>query len=126
MPVILPGGGGSSSIFIPYIMDFTVQIPNFPEWAIPMTKVIPRCYIDDGYDISNISFIVQCQHVWIVSQNQDKLGNSLNPTVLLQVRIYASATDLSQSPNVIIPTYIDVDLVFFNERTYTEINTNKS
>ena len=119
------GGGGGNNPFIPYTMVFTVQLPNLPEWAIPMIKVIPRCYIDDGYDVNSVNFQVQCQHMWTVSSNQDSFGNSLNPTVTLQVLIYASATNLAVSPNVIIPTYIDVDLVFFNERAYQEINTNK-
>ena len=124
MPIIGPGGGGNTP-FIPYTMVFTVTLPNLPEWAIPMIKVIPRCYIDDGFDIGSVNFEVQCQHMWTVSSNQDSFGNSLNPTVTLQVLIYASATNLAVSPNVIIPTYIDVDLVFFNERAYQEINTNK-
>lgn len=122
MPFIPPGGGGggSSFPFIPYTMVFTVQLPNLPEWAIPMIKVIPRCYIDDGYPVQDVTFNLQCQHIWTVSPNQDSLGNSLNPTVILQIMIFASAT-ITQA----IATYIDVDLVFMNERAYNEINTNK-
>lgn len=131
MPVIGGGGGGgnnagggSAPLFIPYTMVFTIQLP-IPEWAIPMIKVVPRCYIDDGHDPENLRVDLECQHMWIISKNTDSFGNELTPTVTLQVSIYAEVDDFSLFPRYQIPTYIDVDLVFFNERTFNELNTNK-
>ena len=109
--------GGSSPTFIPYPMIFFVTIPNFPEWAIPMTKIIPRVYIDDAYDITQVIFQVSCQHFWKVNRDTS--------SVSLKVIIQAQATNNAVSPSIVIPTYLDIDLVFKNERVCDEVNTNK-
>lgn len=98
--------------FAPVLMTYFANLPNFPEWAIPMTKIIPRVYIDDAYDISTVTFSVSCRHYWLVK------GNSITLKVI--VFALSSATNFGQ-----IPTYLDMDLVFFNELVTRTINLNK-
>lgn len=128
MPIIGGGGGGGSNPFNPVSMLFEVNLPNFPEWAIPMTKVIPRVYLDDGYDITTVSISVQCQHFWHVTPSQDNLGNPLVPNVTLRVLFHAHAQQTLPVPPFFLelPIYVDIDLVFINERDWKEINNSKT
>jgi hypothetical protein len=93
-------------------MTCYVQLPNFPEWAIPMMRVIPKAYTEDGYNSPAVIWKVQCRHLWQLSQGQ----------IVLKIDLDASAT----LDGIAIPVYIDIDLVFFNERTGNQINTNKT
>jgi len=106
-------------------MVFYVHLPGFPEWAIPMTKVVPVVYTEDGYDLTKVTWNVYCYHTWhITPSNNSTVPNAVE----LRVDMSAQATIPSASdPNnpQSIPVYVDIDLVFFNERVSEEINTNK-
>jgi len=104
-------------------MVFYVQLPNFPEWAIPMTKVVPVVYTEDAYDPSNITWTVYCYHLWHIIPSSNGNTNAVE----LRVDMTASATipNLADPSNpTSIPVYVDIDLVFFNERQAQEIHTN--
>src|ERR1700690_3619674 len=106
-------------------MVFYVQLPNFPEWAIPMTKVVPMVYTEDAYDPHTITWSVYCYHLWRIIPSTNGNGNAVE----LRVDMTASATvpNLSDPAHPTqIPVYVDIDLVFFNERQAQEIHTNIS
>lgn len=107
-------------------MVFYMKLPNFQEWAIPMTKVVPMVYTEDGYDLSTVTWTVHCQHMWhITPSNNPAVGNAVE----LRVDMDASATipNPADANNPLsIPVYVDIDLVFFNERVAKEINVNKT
>jgi hypothetical protein len=103
-------------------MTFFVNLPNFPEWAIPMTKIIPKAYTDDAFMDSTISWNLSCRHLWQVTPNSN---SSLPSQVTLRCDIEASGSIGSGESLQQVPVYIDIDLVFFNERTGKEVNTNK-
>lgn len=107
-------------------MTFYVQLPNYPEWAIPMTKVVPMVYTEDAYDLSTVTWSVRCYHLWhIIPSTNPNLPNAVE----LRVDMEASATIPNPSNSAqptAIPVYIDIDLVFFNERVAQEAVTNIS
>jgi hypothetical protein len=107
-------------------MILTINLPNFPEWAIPMTKVIPMTYVDDGYDLSTVTWKISCRHLWHVVPNSDI---NLLPTISLTIDIESSATVPGATEDVApisIPTYVDINLQFLNKRLVQEVNANKS
>ena len=107
------GGGWIYS----YPMVFTVTLPNFPEWAIPMSKIIVKGYTSDGFVDEYISGAnITCQHTWNV------INTSTEKSIQLKIELDASIGNSQES----VPIYIDLDLVFINERIVQEINPNKS
>lgn len=103
--------------FVPLQMTFYVHLPNFPEWAIPMTKIIPKARIDDGWDMTKVTFDGRCRHWW------KKIGETdwqLKVEVTVRARI-----ELDSGP-LTLPTYLDLDMVILNERVWEELNPNKS
>lgn len=106
MPIINPNG-----TFVPKTMKFLVDLPNFPEWAIPFTKIIPKCRVDDPY--LNEGLTLQCKHFWkYISENH--------------WQIYVEINAIGQIGGDYFPVYLDVDLVIINERVWEEINSNKN
>jgi hypothetical protein len=102
-----------------------VSLPNYPEWAIPMSKIIPMAYTEDGFDANQITGNINCQHFWQVLPNVDNQGNSLPNTVNLRI-VITLVEDGDNNPIINIPCYVDLNLVFINENIWTEINPNKS
>ena len=104
-------------------MTCLVNLPGFPEWAIPMTKVVPKAYTEDAFMSGTVTWNVYCRHLWQVIPS----GNPAIPSqIILRLDIEASATIPGEGNNpVSIPVYVDIDLVFFNERTGNQINSNK-
>jgi len=110
MPIINPGG-----TFTPYSMSFIVDLPNFPEWAIPCTKLIPRVYSEDGYDLTNLTtneISTYFKYWWkYVDANH--------------WQIYVTMQMLISIGGNYIPTFVDVDLVILNEQVWEENNPDK-
>ena len=107
-------------------MIMTVPLPNFPEWAIPMTKIIPMVSTGDGYDLNSVTWTCFCRHMWNVVPNTDTTKPS---SVSLTIEIQASATvpNAAQPSNpTAIPVYVDIDLFIFNERVAIQVAPNKS
>jgi hypothetical protein len=94
---------------------FEVDMPNFPDWAIPFVKIIPKVYFDDAIDVNNIypsDLFTQCRYWWhYIGENHWKI----------RVELFLSATVNGDK----IPMYTDVDLVIFNERVWEENNPSK-
>lgn len=103
-------------------MTAFVNLPNFPEWAIPMTKIIPKAYTDDAFMTGNVTWALSCRHLWQVTPNADP---TLPSQVTLRIDIEAAGTIGSGATLQSIPVYVDIDLVFFNERTGKTVNPNK-
>lgn len=103
-------------------MTCFVNLPNFPEWAIPMTKVIPKAYTEDAFMGQAITWNVHCRHLWQITSN---IHSSLPSQVTLRLDIEASASISINGTVSSIPAYVDIDLVFFNLRTGNQINSNK-
>jgi hypothetical protein len=103
----------------------TVPLPNFPEWAIPMTKIIPMVSTDDGYDLTQVTWTCFCRHMWNVVPNTDTTKPS---SVSLTIEIQSSATVPTQGSTTptAIPVYVDIDLFIFNERVAIQVAPNKS
>lgn len=108
---------GHSTTFIPLQMTFFVSLPNFPEWAIPMTKLICRCYVDDGWDTSQVSWNTNFRYWW--NKVDDKNWE-------IRAELYVQATMIIADVGTVIPGYVDIDLVIMNERVWDELNPNKS
>lgn len=113
MPETNPGG-----TFSPVKMVFTVDLVDFPEWAIPFTKIIPKVHLEDTYDVQEIAdsggnnFVTNCRHLWkMIDENH--------------WQIYVELTARAIKDGVYLPTFVDVDLVIFNENVFEEINSNK-
>jgi hypothetical protein len=110
MPVVGPGVG-----FHPYVMVFTVDLPNFPEWAIPFVKLIPKVYFEDGHTFDEIgtgNVTTYFKSVWhLIGENH------------WQIRVETQI--LARLDYEYIPVYLDVDLVILNERVWEEMNSNK-
>jgi hypothetical protein len=108
-------------------MILYVQLPNFPEWAIPFTKVVPMASTDDAYDLSKVTFNVYCYHLWHITDNPE--NPSIGSSVELRIDVSATATmpDPTNKNNtpIQVPVYLDIDLVFFNERVAIQNNNNK-
>lgn len=105
-------------------MTFFISLPNFPEWAIPMTKVIPIAYTEDGYNLSTVTWTVQCQHLWRIKPST----NPNNPNVV-ELRIDCTATATIPGPTgkpQYIPCYVDIDMIFYNDRVAQQVNPKKS
>jgi hypothetical protein len=106
-------------------MVFYVQLPGFPEWAIPMTKVVPMFSTEDGYDLSTVTWNCYCTHLWHVIESSGEAPNAVE----LRVDVEVSATipnSADPAKPTSIPVYLDLDLVFLDQRVAQEINTNKS
>jgi hypothetical protein len=106
----------TSSNFHPVQMTFVVDLPKFPEWAIPFTKIIPKAYMDDGFDpevIESDTLNTFCRHFW------KNIGED-------HWQIYVELLVIARLDGVYLPIYTDVDLVIMNERVWEEINSNKS
>lgn len=116
MPGIFGGTGGGGT-FVPIQMTYFVDLPHFPDWAVPMTKLITKVYTDDGWDTSKVGWGGNTRHWWNkVAENHWQI----------RVELYASVSYTLNGVGIILPTYVDVDLVIVNERVWHEVNPNKS
>ena len=99
-------------------MIFYIDMPNFPDWAIPFIKLTPKAYTDDGYDVTSYTtseLRTYFQHFWrYIGENQWKIWCSINARILT----------FNPTPHY-VPFYIDLDLVIFNERVWEVINSYK-
>lgn len=107
----------TSSDFNPVRMKLSVDMPNFPEWAIPFVKIIPKAYLDDGVDVENFTgseLTLYCHHFWqYIADNHWKII----------VELEAVARD---NVGDLLSVYTDVDLVILNEHAWEELNPNKN
>jgi hypothetical protein len=105
--------------FEPTIMIFTVDLPNFPEWSIPFTKIIPKAYMDDVYDITTLTsdtLVTYCRHFW------NQVGKN---HWQIRVELQVVATQVIDFQHSFLPIYVDVDIVINNERVWEEMNSDK-
>ena len=93
-------------------MIFSLDLPNFPDWAIPMAKIIPVIKILNGYDLNSDEFFISpdFSYAWKKVDN-----NHYN----LEIDISVSASFGGDS----IPVYLDLDVVIVNERQYFTTQT---
>lgn len=114
----MPGGFGGGSTFLPTTLIFLVHLTNFPEWAIPMTKVVPVFSVGDAWNKSQITFTGTFRYWW---KKIDDL------TWDIYVELYANASLPGHtSPPSLIPLFMDIDLVIVNEHIWEEVDTDKT
>jgi len=100
-------------------MGFIVPFKNFPEWAIPFVKVIPKIKLTSGYTLSSVTSNIGCRHWWYLNTNDDK-----TESYFLYVEVNCITTQ--QDGKLLIPSYVDLDLVIQNEQIFEELNPFKS
>jgi len=117
--VILVSGGPGQTV--PFekgeMLIFNVNIPNFPEWCIPFTKIIPKVHMEDGFnpeDYNGLQLVTNCRHMW-------KYIDGIN----WQIRVEITSFVRISYPYNYIPLFLDVDLVIINDRVWEEINSSK-
>lgn len=103
-------------------MGFLVTFNNFPEWAIPFTKLIPKITLPKGTDINADGVMVGCRHWWF---SDDKNDSTSSMNMYVEINCYVTTTD-NQGDILIEPSSVDLDLVVLNEQIYEELNPFKS
>ena len=93
-------------------MHFSFILNNFPDWAVPMTRIVPVFKIPDAYDFEELDFFSDYFFVW------EKISDN---TYELNVDVEGEA---EKEGNPIALT-LDLDLVFVNERNYYNTQSNK-
>ena len=85
----------------------TKRLENFPEWAIPFTKVIMKTRLEDDYDEDKLYF-----HNWIKTK-----WNKIDATSYDLIIEYSASVLLEMPDESLeyIPIYTTIDLYFLNE-----------
>ena len=93
-------------------MEFVLRLERFPEWAIPMTKIVPVLYVDNGRDQNAVVWSYGLDYWWKkVDEDTYDLHVWLTASALLNLEF--------------IPIYVDLDLVILNERVWHQVQSNK-
>lgn len=113
------------------VLTLQVNLADYPEWAIPMSKIIPKFNVDDGWDITNPNFVFSatCTYFW---KQIDKVNFQLQIFLTGQAQILPSE-GIEQGKlgagggglTIEVPLFLNLDLVFFNENIWQVINSNK-
>lgn len=93
-------------------MNFNILLENFPDWAVPLSRVVPIFRTEDGYNLDELDFGFQFNY-WF--QKIDNLN------YLLKIFVNASLED--QDDNT-LPIFVDINLHILNERNYEFQQTN--
>lgn len=94
-------------------MTFETLFENFPEWAIPMTKVIPIFYTENGYNLDDCLFSATWNYIWEIIDSQH---------VKLHIHFdYIYFTKVEESTTIYPPLYLDLKLYFVNRNHYNEL-----
>jgi hypothetical protein len=83
---------------------YEFNFPNFPEWAISMTRIVPIFYTTDDRNIDNISFTYNFEYCW----------RKTNNGYVLQVFVFFYCDD--ETANV----FLDLNAYISNEKNYSE------
>jgi hypothetical protein len=76
---------------------------DFPDWIIPMVKVIPQFYTDDDHDLSVANFYYDFNYIW------EKVDSN---NYRLYIEVSGSASDPDYQS---IPLYVDLSLWIMND-----------
>lgn len=105
-------------LFFPSTLIFIVHLKNFPQWAIPMTRIVPVFNVDDAWNVKEINFTSRFQYWW------RKIDDT---TWDIYIQLFGEAfIDGHSSPPDLIPLYLNVDLVIVNEHIYQEVDTTRT
>jgi len=91
-------------------MIFTIDLPNFPDWAVPMVKIIPVLRILNGYNIADGIISPDFSYVW-------KRLDDAHYQLTIDIGVFTSFGGDE------IPVYLDLDLVIVNQRQYYTTET---
>lgn len=91
-------------------MIFTVDLPNFPDWAVPMANITAVVKILSGYDINAGTISPDFSYTW------KKIDNE-HYQVEVDISVFTSFDGEE------IPVYLDLDIVIVNEREYFTTQT---
>lgn len=95
-------------------MQVIVDLPNFPDWAIPMVSIVPVFKTLDVYDLSDplISITSNYFYDWVKVNDTD---------YQLIINIEGSAK-LSGND---IPLFLDLDFVFVNKNNIYPVQSEQ-
>lgn len=97
--------------------NFEVLLKDFPDWAVPMTKVIPLFYTTSGNNIDddNVNLNYNFDYWFQKMDNQHYL-----------LKIYLSGV-LQRTTETLetLPLFVDLKLYILNERIYDNPQHNR-
>ena len=93
-------------------MKFEYLLEDFPEWAIPMTEVVPIFYTENAYTLDDGTLTVMWDYRWEIVDNT-------NVKIHIDITV-ARFTDVVDSA-IFLPLYMDLKLYFVNRNQYNEI-----
>jgi len=96
--------------------SYQVDLPNFPDWAVPMTRVVPILTVSSAFDKYSPSTRVEIYNSW---KKVDATTYVLTIDIFA-VSNYFDENDVLQNA----PMKIDIDLVIVNERNYFTTQTD--
>lgn len=96
-------------------MVFEIDLPNFPDWAVAMARVVPVLRVPSAYSQFDVSINDFTYYLWV------KVAD-LHHKLYVDVSVSATYID-EHSDTQQVPIYLDLDIVIVNENNYfTEQN----
>lgn len=96
-------------------MTFEVDLIGFPDWAIPMCRVVPIFSSESGVDIDSQGLTLSTQfNYWFKKVD--------NANYILKVFVSGSLEDNDDNK---FPLFVDIDLYILNQRLYDPIQKNR-
>lgn len=95
------------------VFNYEIVLENFPDWAIPMTRVVPVLSQPDDKDITNANLFYDFQYWW------EKIGSD---RYKLQFYVQIIVIDDDLQPEF---AFLDLDLYITNEQLISNTNKNK-
>ena len=84
------------------IKTYTFQ--NYPDWAIPMAKIIPIFHLPIGHDIDTVYISPDFSFIWKQIKDSYEL--------IIDISVF---TLFNGNP---VPIYLDMDIIIVNQREY--------
>lgn len=91
-------------------ITFEYTFTNFPDWAIPMARIVPVFYFDDSYSIDDVVVSSDYHYSWTKIEDTHY--------VLTGYILIAAIFD-----SELIPVYLDMNVVIVNDKNYYNIQT---
>jgi hypothetical protein len=95
-------------------MTFEYLLENFPEWAIPMTKVMPVFYTENAYNLDDCTFSVTWNYLW-------EIVDEINVKLHVHFDLIDFHMHNEEETRIILPLFLDLKLYFVNRNQYNEL-----
>lgn len=113
---------GSSEETI-FIASLPIKLLKFPDWAIPMSHIVPSYYFPSGFDISIL--VPPVYNALVINNGLTYRWNkkdNLDYELFIKYAPFANYYDIHVQ-NVNIPVFINLDLVIINDNNYYTTQT---